>query len=356
MVGPRLVGRVEVPRLGRRPERSHHHPRGIRTQIERLPVQEVDLLTRRSLVRLGFDNEVQAPCARIGGDARRRSVTRANCRISARPEDTTPRFTAAVLVGAVAMQPVATASGLDVDQRQRQIVAAGNQAKARAASVRHSVAVGPPRCEARGDCRRGFERLLIEGRGGVRCFPKLSEPTGRKKPAGAVCSVISQRRVQPGFDLAVRRRHPGNDQGLGQPRIVVGKARPRTIPSPASRRDQDATSACLDKTGATALRLVGSGHVAIASIPAAQRPRRVATKSPRQLGTISRKGSGPAPTRRTRSERAHSPSAQSVRPWLSSEPLSSSQRRSKLMKFRKRFASGFQACWTKARNGSSAIA
>ena len=42
--------------------------------------------------------------------------------------------------------------------------------------------------------------------------------------------------------------------------------------------------------------------------------------------------------------RAHSPSAQSVRPWLSSEPLSSSQRRSKLMKLRNRRVSGFQAC------------
>jgi hypothetical protein len=46
--------------------------------------------------------------------------------------------------------------------------------------------------------------------------------------------------------------------------------------------------------------------------------------------------------------RAHSPSAQSARPWLSSEPLSSSQRRSKPMKLRNRLVSGFQACCTKA--------
>src|SRR3984885_1720734 len=48
-----------------------------------------------------------------------------------------------------------------------------------------------------------------------------------------------------------------------------------------------------------------------------------------------------------KSEREHSPSAQTVRPWLSSEPTSSSQRLSKLKKVLKRFASLFQACWMK---------
>jgi hypothetical protein len=48
-----------------------------------------------------------------------------------------------------------------------------------------------------------------------------------------------------------------------------------------------------------------------------------------------------------KSEREHSPSAQTARPWLSSEPTSSSQRLSKLKKFLKRFASLFQACWMK---------
>ena len=50
---------------------------------------------------------------------------------------------------------------------------------------------------------------------------------------------------------------------------------------------------------------------------------------------------------RLTSEREHSPSAQTVRPWLSSEPTSSSQRLSKLKKFRKRFASSFHECWMK---------
>ena len=43
MVGACLVGRVEIAGFGRRLERAHDHPRGIRTQIERLPVQEGSL-------------------------------------------------------------------------------------------------------------------------------------------------------------------------------------------------------------------------------------------------------------------------------------------------------------------------
>ena len=40
MVGAGLVGRVEIARFSRRLERAHDHPRGVGTQIERLPVQE----------------------------------------------------------------------------------------------------------------------------------------------------------------------------------------------------------------------------------------------------------------------------------------------------------------------------
>ncbi len=38
-----LVGRVEIARLCRRLERAHNHPRRVRAQIERLPVQEGSL-------------------------------------------------------------------------------------------------------------------------------------------------------------------------------------------------------------------------------------------------------------------------------------------------------------------------
>ena len=40
MICTRLVSRVEIAGFGRRLERAHDHPRGIGTQIKRLPVQE----------------------------------------------------------------------------------------------------------------------------------------------------------------------------------------------------------------------------------------------------------------------------------------------------------------------------
>ena len=43
MVGARLVGRVEIARLGRRLERTHDHARGIRPQIERPPIDKSGL-------------------------------------------------------------------------------------------------------------------------------------------------------------------------------------------------------------------------------------------------------------------------------------------------------------------------
>ncbi|MGZ5874446.1 MAG: hypothetical protein ACXWKP_20285 [Bradyrhizobium sp.] len=40
MIGACLVGRVEIAGFSRRLERANNHPRGVWTQIERLPVQE----------------------------------------------------------------------------------------------------------------------------------------------------------------------------------------------------------------------------------------------------------------------------------------------------------------------------
>ena len=57
MIGACLVGRVEIARLGRRLERPHDHPRGIGTQIERLPVQEGGL--RQRCPRLAGREEVK---------------------------------------------------------------------------------------------------------------------------------------------------------------------------------------------------------------------------------------------------------------------------------------------------------
>ncbi len=43
MIGPRLVGGVEVARFGRRLERAHDDARGVGAQIERLPIHKCGL-------------------------------------------------------------------------------------------------------------------------------------------------------------------------------------------------------------------------------------------------------------------------------------------------------------------------
>jgi hypothetical protein len=40
VIGARLVGGLEIPGLGRRFERSHHDPGGIRPQVQGLSIQE----------------------------------------------------------------------------------------------------------------------------------------------------------------------------------------------------------------------------------------------------------------------------------------------------------------------------
>ena len=84
MVGARLVGRIEIARFGRRLERAHDHPRGVGTQIERLPVQEGGL-RQGALGSLECEDEIQAPTARSAAGFVRPALTRASWRISARP-------------------------------------------------------------------------------------------------------------------------------------------------------------------------------------------------------------------------------------------------------------------------------
>jgi len=78
---------------------------------------------------------------------------------------------------------------------------------------------------AGGDGCGCFHRLLIEG---ARGLPLFAETSGADRP-----EMTHRRRLlrhqppqgfQPGLDIAaVPRAHAGNDQGLRQPRIVIGK-------------------------------------------------------------------------------------------------------------------------------------
>src|SRR5580700_3124428 len=93
------------------------------------------------------------------------------------------RLTAAVLVRTVPMEAIATTSGLDVHKRQRQIVASSEPGKsARRTCPPFGCAVRAPGCEARRDCRRRLERLLIEGRRRRAVLPEGVGADGPKKP------------------------------------------------------------------------------------------------------------------------------------------------------------------------------
>ena len=77
MVGACLVGRIEIARFGRRLEWAHDHPRGVGTQIERLPVQEGGL-RHGALGSLEYEDGIQAPTARSAAGFARPALTRAS--------------------------------------------------------------------------------------------------------------------------------------------------------------------------------------------------------------------------------------------------------------------------------------
>src|SRR2546421_11276547 len=73
------------------------------------------------------------------------------------------RFAAPILVRAVAMQPITTATGVQVNHGQRQIIAAEEPGEcARRVSSPLEIAIGTPGRKASRDRRRGLHRLLIE--------------------------------------------------------------------------------------------------------------------------------------------------------------------------------------------------
>ncbi len=104
-------------------------------------------------------------------------------------------FAAPVLVRAVGMQPVAAAPVSEIDQGQREIVAAEEPGECtRRLGFPRGIAIGTPCRKAGRDRRRGLQGLLIERPRRLALVAESCVPTGRKKPAGVVCSVMSQRK------------------------------------------------------------------------------------------------------------------------------------------------------------------
>ena len=99
MVGPGLIRRVEVSRLGRRLEGSDDDPAGIRTQMQGLAVQESGLRQRGPLGLFAVRSRdlARLPANWDAGCFRSIVAARLNCRISTRPRrydsaDSAPLF------------------------------------------------------------------------------------------------------------------------------------------------------------------------------------------------------------------------------------------------------------------------
>jgi len=116
MIGARLVGRVEIAGFSRRLERAHDHPRGVGTQIERLPVQEGGL-QQGALGSLESEVKLSTDGAKCRGsricqadvDVRQLPNLRETKKIG---QD---RLTSAIFISTIRMQSIATTAGMWID-------------------------------------------------------------------------------------------------------------------------------------------------------------------------------------------------------------------------------------------------
>ena len=93
------------------------------------------------------------------------------------------------------MQAIAATAGLQIDQRQRQVVAAEEPREgARRGGLPFGMAIGALGRKTGRNRRRGFQRLLVKGARRLAFIAKAVRTDGRKTPVGAVCCVISQRK------------------------------------------------------------------------------------------------------------------------------------------------------------------
>src|SRR4051812_36226664 len=93
------------------------------------------------------------------------------------------RLATPILIRAVAMQPITTATGVQVNQGQRQIIAAEEPGEcARRVSSPFEAAIGTPGRKAGRDRCRGLQGLLIEC---LRLLALIAKPLGTNRPEQA---------------------------------------------------------------------------------------------------------------------------------------------------------------------------
>ena len=136
-------------------------------------------------------------------------------------------FPAAVLIGAVWMQAIAATSGFQIDQGNRQVVAAKEpRENTRGFGFPFDIMVGAPCRETGGDGGRGLERLLIER---LRRLAPLAKSCGADGAELAVrrCLLLHQptQRFQAAIQItALLVAMPVMIRACGQTGVIVGKS------------------------------------------------------------------------------------------------------------------------------------
>ena len=135
-------------------------------------------------------------------------------------------FSAPVFVGTVGVQAIAAASGFQIDQRDRQVVAAEKPREyPRGFGFPFDIVIGAPRGEAGRDGRRGLQRLLVER------LRRLA-PVAKSRRANRAELALGRglpghkptQRLQTGIDIArCLAGDAGHDQRLRQSGVVIGE-------------------------------------------------------------------------------------------------------------------------------------
>ena len=214
MVGPGLVGRVEVSGFSRRFEGPDDDPGRIRAQMQGLAVQELGL-GQRWLPGVARDAIARSSALGTNLDAgfvRSIAAVRLNSPYLHKTKKIRQRrFRALVLIGSIRMEPIRAAARIGIDQCRLQVVFAQKPTERAHRPCRPlRAAIRPPRSKAgRNRCCR-LDRLLIER------FGFLAEPAealGPDRPEASRWRGLKRheptKRSEAGLDVGRRAGSSG---------------------------------------------------------------------------------------------------------------------------------------------------
>ena len=250
MVGPGLVGRIEVSRFGRRLEGPDDDPGRVGAQMQGLAVQELGLRQCGSLGSFAVRSAMLGAARQFGCGSR--SVGHSQCaRTAVSPQDqedtTAPNSAPLFSLGRSGCSPSEQLPGLGIDQRCLQVVFAQKPSeRAHRPCWPLRAAIRPPRSKAGGNRCCRLDGLLIERFRLLTDLPKLLVPTGLKHPVGrGLKRHEPAQRLQAGLDVAWRVGSRGPFQSApGEGAHCRRQARPRTRASLWFSLPRATTSIC----------------------------------------------------------------------------------------------------------------